>query len=178
MCILQPVEVREGERWVRLAPFHEARFDFAIDFPHPIIGKQSCSFRLSREAFIEEIAPARTFGFTKELPSLRNCDLALGASLKNAIGLDEYGILNSEGLRFENEFVRHKIMDAMGDMMVIGHTILGHYSAFAASHKLNHLLTKKLLSSRNHYEIVSADQLSSAVLNKDLHASTCTQNLA
>ena len=164
--IKRAVEVRDGAKFARLEPAEEASFCFGIDFSHPIIGKQDLEYRFSKSSFVEQIARARTFGFAKDIQYLQSRSLALGASLNNAIGLDERKILNSEGLRFDDEFVRHKILDAMGDMMVTGYNMLGRYSAFASSHKLNHALTKELFASSANYEIVSIAMLQNRVYEK------------
>jgi len=148
------VECATGEQFVRMEPSAVASFAFGIEFPHPAIGRQFHECVLAKQTFVEEIARARTFGFIRDMQALQRQSLALGASLKNAIGLDDRKVLNRYGLRFENEFVRHKILDAMGDMMVAGHRIVGRYSAFAGSHKLNHLLLKKIFESEANYEIV------------------------
>ncbi len=153
------VEIREGDKFVRLEPSKNLGFDFEIDFKHPAIGKQNFSFDFTLESYIEDISRARTFGFAKDIQYLQSQNLALGASLKNAIGLDEHRVLNPEGLRYPDEFVRHKILDAMGDMMVIGYNLIGRYRSFAGSHKLNHLLTKKLFADSKNYEIVALEQL-------------------
>jgi UDP-3-O-[3-hydroxymyristoyl] N-acetylglucosamine deacetylase len=153
--IKKAVEVREGDKFVRVKPSSRATFDFAIDFAHPVIGKQSEVYSFGTKPFIEEIARARTFGFARDIQYLQSINLALGASLNNAIGLDDEKVLNPEGLRFDNEFARHKILDAMGDMMVMGYNVLGSYESFAGSHKLNHELTVKLLSDATNYEIVT-----------------------
>ena len=155
------VEVREGDKFVRLTPHDEAIFDFKIKFDHPVIGEQEEQVRFSTHEFIEEIARARTFGFAKDIQYLQSQNLALGASLQNAIGLDDHKVLNPEGLRFDNEFARHKILDAMGDMMVSGHNILGKYESFAGSHNLNYQLTTKLLSNAKNYELVAVKELES-----------------
>ncbi|NOZ90149.1 MAG: UDP-3-O-acyl-N-acetylglucosamine deacetylase [Epsilonproteobacteria bacterium] len=160
--IKQPVEVRDGEKFVRLEPSNRATFKFEIDFAHPAIGRQSAVYNFGTKSFIEEIARARTFGFARDIQYLQSMNLALGASLNNAIGLDDEKVLNPEGLRFTNEFVRHKILDAMGDMMVMGHVVMGAYSSFAGSHKLNHELTKKVLASEANYEIVAVDRVKSS----------------
>jgi len=157
--VKQMVEVQEGEKFVRLLPSDKASFDFRIKFDHPAIGDQRESLEFSTHHFIEEIARARTFGFAKDIQYLQSQNLALGASLQNAIGLDENKVLNPEGLRFDNEFARHKILDAMGDMMVSGHNILGAYESFAGSHDLNYKLTSKLLSDSKNYELVAVDTL-------------------
>lgn len=161
--VKQIVEVREGDKFVRLSPDTKASFDFRIKFDHPVIGEQSSRFDFSTRNFVEEIARARTFGFAKDIQYLQSINLALGATLQNAIGLDDHKILNPEGLRFENEFARHKILDAMGDMMVSGHNILGKYDSFAGSHNLNYKLTQKLLSSSANYEIVAVERLKQSV---------------
>jgi len=153
--IKKVVEVRDGDKFVRLSPSNEVTFDFEIDFEHPVIGRQSQSYSFGTKDFIEEIARARTFGFARDIQYLQSINLALGASLNNAIGLDDEKVLNPEGLRFDNEFARHKVLDAMGDMMVTGHNILGAYSSFAGSHKLNHELTVKLLADTANYEILA-----------------------
>ncbi len=159
--VKRPVEVQEGAKFVRLLPSQNAAFDFKIKFEHPAIGEQSHCFHFGTHNFIEEIARARTFGFAKDIQYLQSQNLALGASLQNSIGLDDYKILNPEGLRFDNEFARHKILDAMGDMMVTGHNILGHYESFAGSHNLNYQLTSKLLSDSKNYEMVAVEALQS-----------------
>jgi UDP-3-O-[3-hydroxymyristoyl] N-acetylglucosamine deacetylase len=164
--VKRTVEVREGDKFVRLTPSSTAGFNFKIDFKHPVIGVQSEDFTFSTHNFIEEIARARTFGFAKDIQYLQSQNLALGASLQNAIGLDDHKVLNPEGLRFDNEFARHKILDAMGDMMVSGHNILGHYESFAGSHNLNYQLTSKLLSDSKNYDLVAVETLESMVFEK------------
>lgn len=159
--IQKVIEVQEGDKFVRLSPSQKASFDFGIKFDHPVIGEQSQRFVFSTQNFIEEIARARTFGFAKDIQYLQSQNLALGASLQNAIGLDEHKVLNPEGLRFDNEFARHKILDAMGDMMVSGYNLLGHYASFAGSHDLNYKLTSKLLADSSNYELVAVDTLES-----------------
>ena len=159
--VKRAVEVQEGQKFVRLLPADSAQFDFRIKFDHPVIGEQSESFDFSTHNFVEEIARARTFGFAKEIQYLQSQNLALGATLQNAIGLDDHKVLNPEGLRFDNEFARHKILDAMGDMMVSGHNILGKYESFAGSHNLNYQLTSKLLSDSKNYELVTVEELQS-----------------
>ncbi len=159
--VKKPVEVQDGDKFVRLLPHDSAKFDFRIKFDHPVIGEQSESFDFSTHNFIEEIARARTFGFAKDIQYLQSQNLALGATLQNAIGLDDHKVLNPEGLRFDNEFARHKILDAMGDMMVSGHNILAKYESFAGSHNLNYQLTSKLLSDSKNYEFVAVEELQS-----------------
>ena len=161
ICVKETIEVREGDKFVRLIPSSSASFDFEINFEHPVIGVQSECFDFSTHNFIEDIARARTFGFAKDIQYLQSQNLAMGASLQNAIGLDDHKVLNPEGLRFDNEFARHKILDAMGDMMVSGHNILGKYESFAGSHNLNYQLTTKLLSDSKNYDLVAVETLQS-----------------
>ncbi len=164
--VKEAIEVQDGGKFVRLLPSDVAIFDFKIKFDHPVIGEQSESFDFSTHNFIEEIARARTFGFAKDIQYLQSQNLALGATLQNAIGLDDHKVLNPEGLRFDNEFARHKILDAMGDMMVSGHNILAKYESFAGSHNLNYQLTSKLLSDSKNYELVAVEELQSRAFAK------------
>ncbi len=159
--VKRPIEVQDGNKFVRLLPHDSAAFDFRIKFDHPVIGEQEESFDFSTKNFIEEIARARTFGFAKDIQYLQSQNLAMGATLQNAIGLDDHKVLNPEGLRFDNEFARHKILDAMGDMMVSGHNILAKYESFAGSHNLNYQLTTKLLSDSKNYDLVAVEELQS-----------------
>ncbi|MDQ7085403.1 MAG: UDP-3-O-acyl-N-acetylglucosamine deacetylase [Sulfurovum sp.] len=161
ISIKKTIEIKEGNKFVRLTPHDKAVFDFKINFDHPVIGEQSSSFEFSTKNFVEEIARARTFGFARDIQYLQSRNLALGATLQNAIGLDDYKVLNPEGLRFENEFARHKVLDAMGDMMVSGYNILGKYESFAGSHDLNYKLTKALLADSKNYDIVAVESLQS-----------------
>lgn len=166
ICVKKPVEVSDGDKFVRLLPHDSAQFDFRIKFDHPVIGEQSEHFEFSTKNFVEEIARARTFGFAKDIQYLQSQNLALGATLQNAIGLDDHKVLNPEGLRFDNEFARHKILDAMGDMMVSGHNILARYESFAGSHNLNYQLTAKLLSDSDNYDLVAVEELQSRAFAK------------
>ncbi len=153
MIIKKPIEVQEGAKFVRITPSNEPTFRYTIDFDHCAIGKQEYIFKFSKQGFVEEISKARTFGFLKDVQYLRSKGLALGGSLDNAVVLDEKRVLNAEGLRYENEFVRHKILDALGDMCLLGMPIIADYESFAGSHHLNHLLTKEILKSSENYEI-------------------------
>ena len=154
MVIKKDVEIKEGEKYVKLSPSPDLNYDFTIKFPHPVIQQQDYVLKFTKESYKKEIARARTFGFLHEVQYLRSKGLALGGSLENAVVLDEKKILNPEGLRFSNEFVRHKILDAIGDMSLIGMNFIGNYEAFAGSHDLNHKLTLKLLEDAQNYEVV------------------------
>jgi UDP-3-O-[3-hydroxymyristoyl] N-acetylglucosamine deacetylase len=154
MRIKKEVEVKDGDKFVKLSPSKELKYDFTIRFKHPVIDKQSFVLHLSRATYKNEIARARTFGFLHEVQYLRSKGLALGGSLENAVVLDEKKVLNSEGLRYSDEFVRHKILDAIGDMSLLGMNFIGNYEAFAGSHDLNHRLTLALLKDPENYEVV------------------------
>lgn len=154
LAIKKPIEVKDGEKFVRLEPSKETIFDFTIDFNHTAIKTQHYKFTYSTQKYKDEIARARTFGFLQEVNYLRSIGLAKGGNLSNCIVLDESGILNKEGLRYKEEFVRHKILDAIGDMSVLGIPLVGTYVSFAGSHKLNHFLTQKILADSGAYEIV------------------------
>lgn len=154
LAIKKPIEVKDGEKFVRVEPSKETIFDFTIDFNHTAIKTQHYKFTYSTQKYKDEIARARTFGFLQEVNYLRSIGLAKGGNLSNCIVLDESGILNKEGLRYKEEFVRHKILDAIGDMSVLGMSLVGTYVSFAGSHKLNHFLTQKILADSGAYEII------------------------
>lgn len=156
--IKKEIRVEDGKKHVSLKPSKHIVYDFSIDFDHPMIGEQSYRFDYSVEEYKENISRARTFGFLHEVQYLRSIGLAQGGSLENAIVLDDSKILNPEGLRYDDEFVRHKILDAIGDMALLRYTIIGEYDAHAGSHHLNHLLTKKLLEDSESYEIIDLEE--------------------
>ena len=157
IAIRKPIEIVEAQKFVRVEPSEKMIFDFSIDFDHPAIRNQQYKFTFSTKAYKEEIARARTFGFLHEVNYLRSKGLAKGGDLSNCIVLDESGSLNKEGFRYKEEFVRHKILDAIGDMALLGMPLLGTYISFAGSHKLNHFLTKQLLSDEKAYEIINLE---------------------
>ncbi|WP_457561322.1 UDP-3-O-acyl-N-acetylglucosamine deacetylase [Caminibacter sp.] len=160
--ITKEVKIEDNGKFAVLKPSDKISFDFEINFDHPMIGRQKYRFDFSTKNYIEEIAKARTFGFLKEVQYLRSIGLALGGSLDNAIVLDDKGILN-DSLRFPDEFVRHKILDAIGDMSLLGYNFIGAYEAFASGHHLNHLLTLKVFE-ENAYEIVEFDTKEAALV--------------
>jgi UDP-3-O-[3-hydroxymyristoyl] N-acetylglucosamine deacetylase len=155
--ITKPIEIKDGEKWTKLVPHNQSEFDFKIKFEHPVIKEQHYTFEFSKKNYLEQIAKARTFGFLRELNYLNSKGLALGASVNNVIGLDDTKVLNSEGLRFNDEFVRHKILDAIGDMAILGMPLIGRYESFAGSHKLNHLLTLELLKQKDASKVISLE---------------------
>ena len=157
--VKKPVEVREGEgerlMWARLEPFEGYKLSFEIEFHHPAVDQtgQRVSFDMGSGNYKREIARARTFGFSKDVDMMRARGLGLGGSMDNVIVVDESKVLNAEGLRYDDEFVKHKILDAMGDMQVAGHPMVGAYSAFKGGHALNNRLLRALLANRSAYEI-------------------------
>jgi UDP-3-O-[3-hydroxymyristoyl] N-acetylglucosamine deacetylase len=151
--IKKEVKIEQDGKLAKVSPADTTSFSFKINFPHPAIGEQYFKFDFSTKNYIEEIAKARTFGFLKEIQYLRSKGLALGGSLDNAIVLDDKKILN-ENLRYNDEFVRHKILDAIGDMRLLGYNFIGNYEAIASGHHLNHLLTKAIFANSENYEIV------------------------
>ncbi len=155
--IKKSIEVKHEDKWARLEPFSGSAFGMTIDFPHPIIraGNQSYEFNHSGNAYIKEISRARTFGFLSEYEYLRRNNLALGGSLDNAIVLDEFRILNEDGLRFTDEFVRHKILDAIGDLYQLGHSLIGRFVGFKSGHALNNELMCTLLADASAWDIVT-----------------------
>jgi len=159
--ILKPVEVREGtgnsEKWARLDPYHGFKLKFFIEFNHPAVDgtTQTAEVDFGNVSYVKDIARARTFGFMQDVESLRGIGLARGGSFENAIVLDEFRILNADGLRYEDEFVRHKILDAIGDLYLIGHPLLASYSAHKSGHGLNNQLLRALLAQPDAYEIIS-----------------------
>ena len=159
--VLKPVEVREGEgdnlKWVRLDPYHGYKLRFEIEFNHRVVSStgQSVEFDLGTGSYARDIARARTFGFTKDVEMMRANGLSLGGGLDNAVVMDDYRVLNSEGLRYDDEFVKHKMLDAMGDLYLIGRPLLAAYSAFRSGHALNNKLLRELLAQPDAYEIVT-----------------------
>lgn len=155
--IIKPVEVEEDGKRASLAPYDGFRVNFEIDFDHPVLRKhrQKIALDFSTTSFLREISRARTFGFLKDLETLRARDLTLGGSLDNAIVMDEYRVLNEDGLRFRDEFVRHKILDAVGDLYLLGSCLIGEFSGYKSGHRLNNLLLRELLQHPDRFEEVS-----------------------
>ncbi len=155
LIIKKPVSVNEGDANAVLLPAEEFKITYEIDFKHPFIGKQSYSMTFSDEKYEKEICAAQTFGFLKDLEFLQAKGLALGGSLKNVIVLDDKKIINKEGLRIPDVFVKHKILDAIGDLFLLGMPIIGHFMAYKSGHRLNNLLLKELMRKKDCWEIVS-----------------------
>jgi UDP-3-O-[3-hydroxymyristoyl] N-acetylglucosamine deacetylase len=159
--VLRPIEVREGEgdslKWARLEPYHGYKLGFEIDFAHRVVNStgQRAEFDLSSGSYVRDIARARTFGFTKDVEVMRSNGLSLGGGLDNAVVMDDYRVLNTDGLRYDDEFVKHKILDAMGDLYLIGKPLLASYSAFRSGHALNNRLLRELLAQPAAFELVT-----------------------
>ncbi|MCY1531684.1 UDP-3-O-acyl-N-acetylglucosamine deacetylase [compost metagenome] len=155
------MEVREGEgsnlKWARLDPYHGYKLSFEIEFNHPAVNSsgQRVEFDMGSGRYAREIARARTFGFTRDVEMMRSHGLALGGGLDNAIVMDDTKVLNAGGLRYDDEFVKHKILDAMGDLYIIGKPLLAAYTAFRSGHALNNKLLRELLSHSDAYEVVT-----------------------
>jgi len=158
--IKKPVEVRDGDKWARFEPFNGLRFSFSIVFNHPVIDRsgQSVSVDFAQTSYLKEIARARTFGFMHDVEALRDAGLALGGGLENAVVLDEFRVLNADGLRFADEFIRHKVLDAIGDIYLLGKPLLGAYSAHKSGHALNNKLLRALLDDATAWETVSFER--------------------
>ena len=154
------VEVKQGDKWARLEPYEGYKLSFSIEFKHPVIERstQSVSSDFAETSYLKEIARARTFGFMHEVEDLRESGLALGGGLDNAVVLDEYRVLNADGLRFADEFIRHKLLDAIGDLYIIGKPLLGPFSAHKSGHALNNQLARALLADRSAFEVISFDR--------------------
>ena len=158
--IKRPVIVEEQGKWARFDPFEGFKVNFTIDFNHPVFNgaPQHAEINFSSTSFVKEISRARTFGFMSDFEMLRANNLALGASLENAIGIDEFRILNEDGLRYEDEFVKHKILDAIGDLYLLGHPLIGSFSGYKSGHALNNALLRALLVEEQAWEFVTFDK--------------------
>ena len=158
--MLREVRVADGDKWAKLEPHDGLRFSFSIDFKHPVIDRstQAVTVDFAETSYLREIARARTFGFMHDVENLRESGLALGGGLDNAVVLDEFRVLNAEGLRFADEFIRHKVLDAIGDLFLLGNPLLGAYSAHKSGHALNNQLARKLLAEPSAWERVSFER--------------------
>jgi UDP-3-O-[3-hydroxymyristoyl] N-acetylglucosamine deacetylase len=154
LYVTKSIEFTEGDKVARVTPYNGLRISCEIDFNHPSIGKQSFDLEINENTFTNEIASARTFGFLKDVEALQKRGLALGGSLQNAIVLDEEKILNEEGLRYSDEFVRHKVLDALGDLVTLGHPLMGHLQLEKTGHDLMNKFVKKILNSPECYNLV------------------------
>jgi UDP-3-O-[3-hydroxymyristoyl] N-acetylglucosamine deacetylase len=158
--IKKPIILEDGDKWAKFEPFEGFKVSFTIDFDHPAFkGRpQQVDVDFSSTSFVREVSRARTFGFIKDIEKLRENNLALGASVDNAIALDDYRIVNEDGLRYEDEFVRHKVLDAIGDLYLLGHSLIGAFSGYKSGHEVNNKLLRKLLVETDAWELVSFDE--------------------
>jgi UDP-3-0-acyl N-acetylglucosamine deacetylase len=155
--VLRPIEAHDGDRWVRLEPYEGFRVGFEIEFSHPAFDSKPARALVdfSSTAFLREISRARTFGFMHEIESLRAQGLVQGGSIKNAVVVDGSGVLNEDGLRYRDEFVKHKVLDAIGDLYLLGYSLIGSFSGHKSGHALNNRLLRSLLADPGNYEIVT-----------------------
>ena len=159
--IRKAVEIHKDDKWARFEPYDGFRVSFKIDFNHPVFKSHTsfASVDFSTTSFLKEVSRARTFGFMRDLEMLRDRNLVLGGSMDNAVVLDDYRVLNEDGLRYEDEFVKHKVLDAIGDLYLLGHGLIGAYSGFKSGHELNNLLLRKLLQQPDSWEeVIFEDQ--------------------
>ncbi len=165
--ILRTVSVEEGDKWVRFEPFDGFKVSFAIDFDHPVFQNrgQQAVVDFSTTSFVKEVSRARTFGFMSQIEQLRANNLALGGSLDNAVVVDDYRILNEDGLRYEDEFVKHKILDAIGDLYLLGRSLIGAFYGYKSGHALNNRLLRALLAQADAWELVTFDDIHEAPIS-------------
>ncbi|MCT7360698.1 MAG: UDP-3-O-[3-hydroxymyristoyl] N-acetylglucosamine deacetylase [Thalassobium sp.] len=163
--IKRRVEVREGDKIASFVPYDGFKVSFEIDFDHPVFKQsvQKASLDFSSTSYVKEVSRARTFGFTKDLEYMRSKNLALGGSVKNAIVVDEYRVLNEDGLRYDDEFVKHKILDAVGDLYLLGHSLIGEFIGYKSGHGLNNKLLRELLLQEDAWEFVEFAEESSPI---------------
>jgi UDP-3-O-[3-hydroxymyristoyl] N-acetylglucosamine deacetylase len=158
------IEIRDGDKWVRFEPFNGYKLNFTINFSHPVFAttKQHVTIDLGEHSYIKEVSRARTFGFMHDVENMRAQGLALGGNLDNAIVMDEYRVINPDGLRFEDEFVKHKILDAIGDLYLLGHPLIGAFSGYKSGHALNNTLLRTLLADEQAWEFVTFNKTEEA----------------
>ena len=162
--VLRKVELKDGDRWAKFEPHNGFRMDFSIAFDHPVFHRSSqrVTIDFSTTSYVKEVARARTFGFMQDVENMRAQGLGLGGSLDNAIVMDEFRVLNTDGLRYEDEFVKHKVLDAVGDLYLLGHSVLGAFSAHKSGHALNNRLARKLLAQADAWESVTFERAEEA----------------
>ena len=162
--VIKPVEVRNGDKWARFDPFEGFKVSFTINFDHPIFlnSKQDASVDFSSSSFVKEVSRARTFGFMRDLEEMRKAGLAQGGSLDNAIVLNDFNIVNEDGLRYGDEFVKHKVLDAIGDLYLLGHPMIGEFTAHKSGHALNNQVLRTLVADESAWELVSFDDVEKA----------------
>jgi len=179
MRIIKNVEIIEQDKWAKFEPYHGFKMDFTIDFAHPVFEGSGNNVKIdfADNSYISEISRARTFGFMHEVEYLRANGLARGGSLDNAIVLDEFRVLNTDGLRYEDEFAKHKVLDAIGDLYMLGHPLLGAFTAYKSGHGLNNQLIRALLADASAWEFVTFDDINEAPLGFKEQTAYFTPNL-
>lgn len=162
--IKKPVTFQEGDKWAKFEPFEGFKVSFTIDFKHPVFSSrpQQVEVDFSSTSFVREVSRARTFGFMKDIEKLRENNLALGGSMDNAIVVDDYRVVNEDGLRYEDEFVRHKVLDAIGDLYLLGHSLMGAFSGYKSGHEINNKLLRELLAQEDAWELVTYEDSDNA----------------
>jgi UDP-3-O-[3-hydroxymyristoyl] N-acetylglucosamine deacetylase len=172
--IEKSVKVEDGDKWARFDPYDGFKINFEIEFDHPVFKRRSqvASMEFSTTTFLREVSRARTFGFMRDLEYMRSRNLALGGNLDNAIVLDDYRILNEDGLRYEDEFVKHKILDAIGDLYLLGHSLIGEFSGYKSGHALNNRLLRALIADRSAWREVTFETLDDAPISYVAAAAT------
>jgi len=162
--IKKTIEVKQDEKWAKIEPFNGFKVAFTIDFNHPAFNEttQSSEIDFSSVSYLSQVSRARTFGFVKDIENLRKNNLALGGSVNNAVVIDDYKVINDEGVRFQDEFVKHKILDAIGDLYLLGHGLIGSFSAFKSGHHLNNLLLRELVNNEDAWEEVIIEDTESS----------------
>lgn len=157
--IKSPIKVEDGDKWASFEPFNGFKVSFSIDFDHPVFDgtNQHTQVDFSTTSFVREVSRARTFGFTRDIEMLQKNNLALGGSMENAVVVDDYRVLNADGLRYEDEFVRHKVLDAIGDLYLLGHSLIGEFKGHKSGHALNNKLLCALLENEECWELVTFD---------------------
>ena len=165
--VKQPIRVKDGDKWAELRPFDGFKVDFKIDFDHPVISqtRQHMVMDFDSSSYVNEVSRARTFGFMRDLEYMNAQNLALGGSMENAVALDEYRVLNPEGLRYDDEFLKHKILDAVGDLYLCGHSIIGELHAYKTGHGLNNKLLNAMLASQDCWEFVTYESAEEAPIS-------------
>lgn len=165
--VLKTIRVEDGDKWAQIQPYDGFKINFEIEFNHPVFKKhsQSATLEFSTTAFLKEISRARTFGFMRDIEYMRSRNLALGGTMDNAIVLDDYRIMNEDGLRYEDEFVKHKILDAIGDLYLVGCCLIGEYTGYKSGHGLNNQLLRALIADRSSWEEVTFDERKDAPIS-------------
>ena len=165
--IKKKIRIEDGDKWARFEPFDGFKVGFSIAFDHPVFNNHTCAAEVdfSTTSFVKEVSRARTFGFMRDIEVLRDRNLVLGGSLDNAIVLDDYRILNEDGLRYEDEFVKHKILDAIGDLYLLGHSLIGAFYGHKSGHALNNKLLRTLVADQSAWEEVTFEDLGDAPIS-------------